>query len=121
LSDGVAHLESAMRRLPGFGNVAPSAGADRPEIRITPRLDEAARFGVSTEAISDAVRIATIGDISTNLAKFRDGDRLAPIRVQSAVALRGDLDALAALPVPGAVGFTVPLLAAWRWGRRSSR
>jgi multidrug efflux pump subunit AcrB len=111
LSDGVAHLESAMRRLPGFGNVAPSAGADRPEIRITPRLDEAARFGVSTEAISDAVRIATIGDISTNLAKFRDGDRLAPIRVQSAVALRGDLDALAALPVPGAVGFTVPLLA----------
>jgi multidrug efflux pump subunit AcrB len=111
LSDGVAKLESAMRRLPGFGNVAPSAGADRPEIRITPRLDEAARFGVSTEAISDAIRIATIGDISANLAKFRDGDRLVPIRVQSAVGLRGDLDALAALPVPGAVGFTVPLLA----------
>ena len=111
LSEGVAHLQSAMRRLPGFGNVAPSAGADRPEIRVTPRLDEAARFGVSTEAISDAVRIATIGDISMNLAKFRDGDRLIPIRVQSEIGLRADLDTLAAMPVPGTAGQPVPLLA----------
>ena len=111
LSQGVAAMESAMRRLPGFGNVAPSAGADRPEIRVTPRLDEAARFGVSTEAISDAVRVATIGDINANLAKFRDGDRLIPIRVQSKLSLRGDLDELAALPVVGSTGLAVPLLA----------
>ena len=111
LARGVAGLESGMRRLPGFGNVAPSAGADRPEIRINPRGDEAARFGVTTEAISDTVRIATIGDISGNLAKFRDGDRLIPIRVQSRTSLRGDLDALGALPVMGAAGLTVPLLA----------
>ena len=111
LARGVAGLESAMRRLPGFSNVAPSAGSDRPEIRVTPRLDEAARFGISTEAISDAVRIATIGDVSANLAKFRDRDRLVPIRVQSQVGLRGDLDALAALPVTGAAGLSVPLLA----------
>ncbi len=111
LSNGVASLESAMRRLPGFGNVAPSAGADRPEIRITPRLDEAARFGVSTEAISNAVRIATIGDVSTNLAKLRDGDRLIPIRVESRLGLRTDLDAMAALPVTGNAGLAVPLLA----------
>ncbi len=111
LGRGVASLEGAMRRLPGFGNVAPSAGADRPEIRVTPRLDEAARFGVTTEAISDTVRIATIGDISANLAKFRDGDRLVPIRVQSRLALRNDLNAMAALPVPGNAGLSVPLLA----------
>ncbi len=111
LSNGVAMMESAMRRLPGFGNVAPSAGSDRPEIRVVPRLDEAARFGVSTEAISDTVRIATIGDVNQNLAKFRDGDRLIPIRVQSRLALRTDLDALAALPVIGSTGLAVPLLA----------
>jgi HAE1 family hydrophobic/amphiphilic exporter-1 len=111
LSNGVATMESAMRRLPGFGNVAPSAGSDRPEIRVTPRLDEAARFGVSTEAISDTVRIATIGDVSANLAKFRDGDRLIPIRVQSRLSLRTDLAAIAALPVVGSTGLAVPLLA----------
>ena len=111
LQRGVAGLESGMRRLPGFGNVAPSAGAERPEIRVTPRGDEAARFGVSTEAISAAVRVATIGDIAANLAKFRDGDRLIPIRVQSRLSLRGDLNAMAALPVTGDTGLAVPLLA----------
>ena len=111
LNQGVAHLETGMRRLPGFSNVAPSAGVERPEIKITPRLDEAARFGVSTEAISNAVRIATIGDISANLAKFRAGDRLIPIRVQSKLSLRGDLGAMEALPVTGAGGLSVPLLA----------
>ncbi len=111
LNRGVASLQSAMRRLPGFGNVAPSAGAERPEIRVVPRVDEAARFGVSTEAISEAVRVATIGDVSANLAKFRDGVRLIPIRVQSAVTLRGDLDQMAALPVVGSGGLPVPLLA----------
>ncbi|MGI4802824.1 MAG: efflux RND transporter permease subunit [Janthinobacterium lividum] len=111
LSAGVATMESAMRRLPGFGNVAPSAGSDRPEIRVTPRLDEAARFGVSTEAISDTVRIATIGDVNANLAKFRDGDRLIPIRVQSRLSLRTDLAEIAALPVVGSTGLAVPLLA----------
>ena len=111
LANGVAALESGMRRLPGFGNVAPSAGSERPEIRVTPRLDEASRFGVSTEAISDTVRVATLGDVSANLAKFRDGDRLIPIRVRAALGLRGDLEAMAALPVAGATGLAVPLLA----------
>ena len=107
----VAGLEGGMRRLPGFGNVAPSAGADRPEIRVVPRVDEAARFGVSTEAISDAVRIATIGDVPANLAKFRSGDRLIPIRVQVDTSLRANIDAIEALTVTGAGGLPVPLLA----------
>ncbi|GAC1341323.1 MAG: efflux RND transporter permease subunit [Acetobacteraceae bacterium] len=111
LDGAVAKLESAMRRLPGFGNVAPSAGVERPEIRVQPRGEEAARFGVSTEMISDAVRIATIGDISANLAKFRDGDRMIPIRVQVDTALRGSQSALETMAVQGATGLSVPLLA----------
>ncbi len=106
----VASLEGAMRRLSGFGNVAPSAGADRPEIRVVPRGDEAARLGVSTDAISEAVRVATIGDVPANLAKFRDKDRLIPIRVQVDRAVRGDIGALETLTVSG-TGTPVPLLA----------
>ncbi len=111
MNQAVGMLESAMRRLPGFSNVAPSAGADRPEIRVAPRADEAARFGISTETISDAVRIATIGDVPSNLAKFRDGERLIPIRVQVETAMRGDLGALQTLAVQGATGLSVPLSA----------
>ena len=111
LAEGSARLQSAMRRLPGFVNVAASAGANRPEIRMVPRLDEAARFGVTTEAIGEAVRVATIGDVPANLAKFRDGDRLIPIRVQTDLALRRDASALETLTVVGNGGVAVPLLA----------
>ncbi len=110
LSRAVAGLEGAMRRLPGFANVAASAGVDRPEIRVTPRNEEASRFGVSTEAIADAVRIATLGDAAQNLAKFRDASRLIPIRVQVDPALRRDVGGLETLSVPGAGGLAVPLL-----------
>lgn len=110
LSHAVAGLEGAMRHLPGFANVAASAGVDRPELRVTPRNEEASRFGVSTEAIADAVRIATLGDASENLAKFRDNSRLIPIRVQVDPALRRDIGGLETLSVPGANGFAVPLL-----------
>ncbi len=111
LDAGVASLEGAMRRLPGFGNVAGDTGIDRPEIRITPHADEAARLGVSTEAISNAVRIATLGDVPANLAKFRDGDRLIPIRVQARLDVRRDLDRLQTLPVMTAGGQSLPLAA----------
>jgi hydrophobe/amphiphile efflux-1 (HAE1) family protein len=111
LERGISGLEGAMRRLPGFTNVAASTGLDGPQILVTPRVDEAARYGISTQAISEAVRIATIGDISANLAKFRDGQRLIPIRVETDLALRRDLHAIEALPVTGASGVSVPLSA----------
>jgi HAE1 family hydrophobic/amphiphilic exporter-1 len=111
LNHAVARLEGAMRRLPGFRDVAANAGVDRPEIRVTPRNEEASRFGVTTEAIADAVRIASIGDIPANLAKYRDGDRLIPIRVQLDPAARADLSGLEVMPVPGTNGLAVPLTA----------
>ena len=109
LDHGVARLVGAIRQLPGFFNVAESAGVARPEIRVRPRLDEAARFGISTAAISDAIRVATIGDVSANLAKFHSGDRLIPIRVQVDPAARRDVGALGTLPVTDAAGAAVPL------------
>ena len=55
--------------------------------------------------------MATIGDIPANLAKFRDGDRLIPIRVQLDPAARTSLASLEVLPVPGLGGVPVPLAA----------
>src|SRR4051812_12856048 len=109
LSDSVASLEAAMRRQPGFANAAASAGLDRPEIRVVPRLDEAARHGVSPETISETVRVATIGDADANLAKFNAGDRQIPIRVQLEETARNDLRLIEILAVPAAGGMAIPL------------
>ena len=72
----------------------------------------AAELGVSTDAISEAVRIATIGDVGANLAKFDIGDRQIPIRVQLDEKARGNRAILEQLKVATGVagqGAAVPL------------
>ncbi len=39
LDDAVARIEARMRKVPGYLNVASSGSLDRPELRVTPKLD----------------------------------------------------------------------------------
>ncbi|KMO40806.1 ABC transporter permease [Methylobacterium variabile] len=75
-------LANQMRRLPTVANVISGATLDRPELRIRPRMDLAARFGITADTLSETIRVATIGDVGPALAKFDAGDRLVPVRVQ---------------------------------------
>ncbi len=77
-----SELGNQMKRVPLIANVISETSLDRPELRIQPRADLAARLGVSTESLSKTIRVATIGDVGPALAKFDAGDRLVPIRVQ---------------------------------------
>jgi len=104
-----AALTSQSKRLPSLLNVVSTAELDRPELRVYPRSDIAADLGVSTQAISETVRIATIGDIGANLAKFDVGDRQVPIRVKLPNASRSNRQLLENLQVPTASGAAVPL------------
>lgn len=99
--DNVAQeLASQMKRIPLISNVISETALDRPELRIRPRADLAARLGVSTESLSETIRVATIGDVGPALAKFDAGDRLVPIRVQLEDSARGELATLEQLQVP---------------------
>ncbi len=81
----------------------------RPEIVIKPRFDLAADLGVTTVALSQTIRIATLGDIAQNSAKFSLADRQVPITVSLAESSRRDLATLENLPVPTSSGGSVPL------------
>ncbi|MET0138098.1 MAG: efflux RND transporter permease subunit, partial [Sphingobium sp.] len=81
----------------------------RPEIILKPRFDLAAQFGVTTAALSNAVRIATLGDIEQNMAKFSLNDRQVPIRVSVDQDARKQFDFIRNLPVQTASGGSVPL------------
>jgi multidrug efflux pump subunit AcrB len=81
----------------------------RPEIVVHPRLDIAAQLGVSVQSISETIRIATLGDLPQNGAKFSLSDRQIPIRVSIIESARRDLSTLENLPVPTASGRSVPL------------
>jgi multidrug efflux pump subunit AcrB len=93
-------LATQMKRIPIIANVISETSLDRPELRIRPRAELAARLGVSTESLSETIRVATIGDVGPALAKFDAGDRQVPIRVQLEDSARGDLQVLEQLRVP---------------------
>jgi len=95
-----SELATQMKRIPLISDVISETSLDRPELRIQPRADLAARLGVSTESLSQTIRVATIGDVGPALAKFDAGDRLVPIRVQLEDGARGDLPLLEQLRVP---------------------
>ncbi len=98
-----------MGKLPSL--VAPRITGDlkRPEIVISPRMDLAANLGVTTQALSSAIRIATLGDIDQNSAKFSLSDRQIPIRVALDQNARQRLSTIQNLPVQTATGGSVPL------------
>ncbi len=102
-------LVEQMRTVPGI--LAPRIAADlqRPELVVVPRLDLAAQLGVTTAALSQTIRIATLGEIDQNAAKFSLSDRQVPIRVKLPRASRQDLSTIENLPVPTTSGGYVPL------------
>jgi hydrophobe/amphiphile efflux-1 (HAE1) family protein len=106
-----SELAAQMRRLPSVTNVVSTATLNRPELRIYPRRDLAVRLGVSTESLSETIRVGTIGDAAPALAKFDAGDRVVPIRVLLEENARADPQVLEQIRVPSPRSGGVPLMA----------
>ncbi len=105
------HIAKEMETVPGLR--APRVGSQlaQPEITVKPRFDLAADLGVTTAALSQTIRIATLGDIEQNSAKFSLSDRQVPIQVSLSENARRDIQTLENLPVPTSSGGSVPLKA----------
>ena len=93
-------LQRQMHTLKTVANPVPGSPPVGPELVITPKPDEAARLGVSIDTISAAARVATMGDIDANVAKFNDGAQRVPIRVRLPQTARADLDTIRDLKLP---------------------
>ncbi|WOE74870.1 efflux RND transporter permease subunit [Alterisphingorhabdus coralli] len=109
LQKAAADLVEQMKGLDTL--VAPRVEGDmrRPEIIIEPRTELAAELGITTAALSQTIRIATLGEIEQNIAQFSLSDRQIPIRVMLPQSSRQDLSTIENLPVPTATGGSVPL------------
>jgi HAE1 family hydrophobic/amphiphilic exporter-1 len=102
-------LEKEMRTLPELADPHPAKPPEAPEIVITPKPEEAARLGVSSDTMATIVRVATVGDIDANVAKYNEGERRIPIRIRLPQNDRADIQRIASLRVPTASGGTTTL------------
>ena len=104
-----ADLLKQMAEQGSFTDVRPSPPPPSAELVVTPKPVEAARLSVNSAALSQILRVGTIGDIDANVAKYSEGKRRLPIRVQLPEAARTDLAQLGQMPVPTLDGKTTPL------------
>ena len=109
LQQAALSLVEDMRQRPELR--APRVAGDlrRPEIVIRPRLDLMADMGVSTQAMGQAIRVATQGEIDQASARFSLSDRQVPIRVTLDENSRRSLSTIENMPVSTNMGGTVPL------------
>jgi hydrophobe/amphiphile efflux-1 (HAE1) family protein len=109
--DTARKVVEEMSTLPFVRDARINNDLPRPEILVHPHLDLASQLGVTVESISETIRIATLGDLDQNSAKFSLADRQVPIRVSLLEDSRKSLTTLENLPVRTANGGTVPLKA----------
>jgi len=104
LSQAASTVERDLRTIPGLGSVASSASLVRAEIAVRPDFARAADLGVSSSAIGETLRIATVGDYDAALPKLNLAQRQIPIVVKLESVARQDLEMLGRLAVPGTHG-----------------
>ena len=104
LAQAAAAVEKDLRKIPGLGNISSSASLTRAEVAIRPDFAKAADMGVTSSAIAETLRIATVGDYESALAKLNLSQRQVPIVVKLDTDARQDLDVLGRLMVPGIKG-----------------
>lgn len=104
LQQAAQAVERDLRTIPGLGSIASTASLIRPELAIRPNLARAADLGVTSAAIAETLRVATLGDYDTALAKLNLSQRQVPIVVRLDDAARTDLSVLERLAVPGSRG-----------------
>ncbi|GGE07682.1 efflux RND transporter permease subunit [Rhizobium anhuiense] len=97
-------LEEQLRTLQGIGAVTSTAARQAPEIQIAPDFARAAALGVTSSAISEAVRVATNGEYSSALPKLNLPQRQVPIVVRFSPETRTKLDDIKNMRVAGTNG-----------------
>ncbi|MBL8381610.1 MAG: efflux RND transporter permease subunit, partial [Burkholderiales bacterium] len=100
LAAAALEVERDLRTIPGIGSVASTAALIRPELSVRPDVARAADLGVTTAAIGEALRIATIGDYEMALPKLNLPARQVPVVVRLDADARRDLRVFERLMVP---------------------
>lgn len=102
-------LKSQMQGLSAVKNVQVNAPLPKSELQVKLRADEAAKMGVTPQAVGKLLRIATVGDTDAESARFTFPDRQVPVRVVLEEKARNDLATLRRLQIASNSGSLVAL------------
>jgi copper/silver efflux system protein len=99
-------IESAVKNIPGTGNVFAERTADGFYLDISPRREDLSRYGVTLADLQMTISSAIGGE---NISTTIEGLGRYPINVRYARDFREDLDSLARVLVPTSSGAQIPI------------
>ncbi len=99
-------IADALRAVPGAADVYPEQIGGTPYVDIRINRTAAARYGIGTGTIQDAIERG-IGE--TNLSVTIEGRRRFPVRVRYAPEFRQSPEAIGQIPITSPAGVPVPL------------
>src|SRR5205807_8024013 len=106
LEDTSRRIAEVVKTVPGATDVYPEQIGGTPYIDIRINRQAAARYGIDTRLVEDAIEKG-IGE--TNLSVTIEGRRRFPIRVRYAPEFRGNAHALGEIPITSPTGQPIPL------------
>ncbi|MBE2984972.1 efflux RND transporter permease subunit [Campylobacter sp. RM9344] len=109
LKETAIRLKAQMREVKGVANPQINAPLAKTELQVSLLANEAAKRGVTPQAVGDLLRIATVGDTGGTSARFNLLDRQIPIRVTLKEEARNDIEILRSLRVDSTDGSVVSL------------
>ena len=109
LKETAIKLKAQMKEIKGVANTQINAPLPKTELQVKILENEAAKRGVTRQAIGDLLRIATVGDTGGNSARSNLPDRQIPIRTTLKESARNDIEVLRKLRIDSTDGRTIPL------------
>jgi multidrug efflux pump subunit AcrB len=100
LAAAASAVEKDLRTIPGLGAVISNASLVRTELTVRPDFARMADQGVTSAAIGETLRVATVGDFDTSLPKLNLAQRQVPIVVRLSDDIKQDIGALERLMIP---------------------
>lgn len=104
LTRTVRQLMRDIRGLAEVSGVSSNLPIAREEIKIYPDKRKLRELGVSTVALAQTLRVATVGDYDTRLSKLNLERRQLPIVITLAPEVRADIASIANLQIPSQQG-----------------
>ncbi|MGL5632922.1 MAG: efflux RND transporter permease subunit [Azovibrio sp.] len=104
LQNAALAVQQDLRTIDGLGSIISTASLVRPEIAVRPDFARAADLGVTSAAIGETLRVATLGDYDMSLAKLNLPQRQLDVVVKLEEDARRDISVLERLTVPGTRG-----------------
>jgi len=98
-------VKEAVKGIDGIADLNVEQQVERPQLRITPRREVLAQYGISLPDFASAVSVLLGGEV---VSQVYEGNRTFDLTLKADTALRADLDAIADLTLD-AGGRAVPL------------